>query len=72
MDRWTMQELEQTDDLDFSICILNERRAKITPYSPLGIKLSKAVHTLHNIKEERDKYIPRTPQTAETGQEAQK
>lgn len=57
MDRWTMEDLERTDDIDFAIAILNERRAKLTPYSPLGTKLTETVHTLNTIKEERDKYI---------------
>lgn len=55
MDRWTMKELKETDDIDFAICILNERRNTITPYSPLGIKLSNAVHTLSELKTEHNR-----------------
>ena len=52
MDRWTMRELKETDDITFAICILNERRRGLTPYSPLGMKLSEAAHTLSEIKAE--------------------
>lgn len=59
MDRWTMRELKETDDITFAICILNERRRTLTPYSPLGMKLAEAAHTLANIKAEKDSYLAR-------------
>lgn len=59
MDRWTMRELKETDDIDFAIAILNERRRGLTPYSPLGMKLAEAAHTLATIKNEKDRYLAR-------------
>lgn len=56
MDRWTMQELKETDDITFAICILDERRKGLTPYSPLGMKLKEAAITLSRIKDETEKY----------------
>ncbi len=67
MDRWTMKELKETDDITFAICILNERRRTLTPYSPLGMKLAEAAHTLSNIKAEKDRYLARI--SAVDGQE---
>lgn len=46
MDRWTIKQLDSMDDLAFAAAILNERRSKVTPYSPLGIKLASASRTL--------------------------
>lgn len=51
MDRWTIKELRSTSNINFAISILNERRYKITPYSPLGMKLAEAAHTLCKIEE---------------------
>lgn len=77
MDRWTMEELEKTDDLEFAAAILDERARKLTPYSPLGLKLKEARSTLLSIKRELDKcyqgisdtlrenYIGPGPETAE-------
>ncbi len=56
MDRWTMQELKETDDITFAICILEERRRGLTMYSPLGMKLKEAARTLSRIKDETEKY----------------
>lgn len=67
MDRWTMKELKETDDITFAICILNEHRRTLTPYSPLGMKLAEAAHTLANIKAEKDRYLARI--SAADGQE---
>lgn len=52
MDRWTKKQLEEISDLDFAICILTERRNKVSPYSPLGLKLDQARHTLNKIRRE--------------------
>lgn len=57
MDRWTMEELESTDDITFALSILNQRRNGLNPFSPLSMKLQQAAATLERIKEERDKYI---------------
>ncbi len=59
MDRWTMEELESTDDITFAISILNQRRSGLNPYSPLSMKLQHSVTTLERIKEETDRYIAR-------------
>jgi hypothetical protein len=52
-----MRELKETDDITFAIAILHERRKTLTPYSPLGMKLAEAAHTLSEIKSEKDKYL---------------
>lgn len=59
MDRWTMRELKDTDDITFAIQILYERRRGLTPYSQLGMKLAEAARTLSEIKAERDRYHER-------------
>jgi len=52
MDRWTKKQLEEMNDLDFAICILTERRNKVSPYSPLGLKLDQTRHTLNTMRRE--------------------
>lgn len=59
MERWTMEELESTDDISFAISMLNQRRNGLNPFSPLSMKLQQATATLERIKEETDKYIAR-------------
>lgn len=56
-DRWTLEELENTDNITFAACILNERRNKLSPYSPLAAKLKAAEKELDAIKEAKDRYI---------------
>ena len=53
MDRWTKKQLEEMNDLDFAICILTERRNKVSPYSLLGLKLDQARRTLNKIRNEK-------------------
>jgi len=55
MDRWTIKDLAKVDNLLFAASILQERRSKITPYSPLGRKLAEAIHELHNLYMEKQK-----------------
>ncbi|MBO5863969.1 MAG: hypothetical protein J6Q59_06850 [Paludibacteraceae bacterium] len=50
MDRWKAAELKDIDDIDFAIAILDWRRMKVTPYSPLGVKLAQAIRTLEKLK----------------------
>lgn len=57
MDRWTIQKLNETDDITFAISILNERGKTLSPYAPLGMKLQKAAHTLSLIKADREKIL---------------
>lgn len=59
MDRWTIEELQNTDDITFAISILNQRLNNLNPFSPLSMKLNHAIKTLEMIKEEKDKYIAR-------------
>ena len=59
MERWTMDELESTDDITFAICILNQRKNGLNPYSPLSMKLSRAVRVLEDIKAEKERFIAR-------------
>ena len=53
MDRWTVKKLNNTGDIDFAIAILNERKIKLNPFSPLGSKISSAVTTLEKLKNEQ-------------------
>lgn len=59
MERWTMEELENTDDISFAISILSQRRNGLNPYSPLSMKLAQTIATLENIKDEKDRYLRR-------------
>ena len=71
MDRWTQEELERTDDLSFAIAILNERRNKLNPYSPLSMKLATAAKTIEEIREEKERFLSRIckPGTEKEAQE---
>ena len=53
MERWTIKELRNTDDLSFAIQILNERRKGLNPYAPLYGKISQTVNTLTRIRTEQ-------------------
>lgn len=55
MDRWTIKELENTNDLRFAQLILAERRAKVCPYSPLGQKLAHVIGVLSDMEAEQAK-----------------
>jgi len=56
MDRWTMQELERTDDLSFAISLLNKKKNELNPFSPLSMKCCSAIKTLENIKAATERY----------------
>ena len=58
MNRWTIKELKETDDITFAMCILSERRENLNQEAPLAKKLRSAYHTLNSMKEARNK-IPR-------------
>lgn len=62
MDRWTMAELKNTDDLSFAIQILYERRKGLNPYAPLYQKISETVNTLAMIRAEKERFIARISQ----------
>lgn len=51
MDRWTIDQLKKISDIDFAIAILNERGRKVSPYSPLGVKLKEVQHRLNRLSE---------------------
>ena len=55
MDRWKIDELKNIGDIDFAIAILDERKRKVSPYSPLAVKISQAQRTLRNLKEGEQK-----------------
>lgn len=62
MDRWTQEELKNTDDISFAIQILYERRKSLNPYAPLYSKISQVVNTLAMIREEKEKFIAKIAQ----------
>lgn len=70
MERWTMEELESTDDITFAISILNQRRASLNPFSPLSMKLSHSISTLESIKAEKDRFIARLAIVTDGGTES--
>jgi hypothetical protein len=58
MERWTIKSLEEMDNLQFAVCILNERRNKLSNiYSPLAIKLEKAAHEINAILDQQIKQV---------------
>lgn len=59
MDRWTQEELQRTDNIEFAICIMNERRNRLNPYSPLSMKLGASIKILSEIRDERTVYLNR-------------
>lgn len=51
MDRYTIKDMEELDDIQFAIRILQDRRSKCTNfYSPLSQKLYKCIDTLTAIR----------------------
>lgn len=68
--RWTMEELEKADDLEFAARILTERQEGLNPYSPLSVKLRAATKTIEMIAEEREKYMARLVEEREKFLEA--
>lgn len=65
MDRWTMEQMQNTDDITFAIAILNERRSKLTRYSPLALKLQEAESTLHEIHDAALRFLEEASAKAE-------
>lgn len=59
MDRWTIEELEKIDDIEFAVAILNERRNRLNPYSPLSTKLRESANTLTMIRAEKERFLAR-------------
>ena len=53
MSKWTMEQLNNTDNLLFAISILNERRNKLNPYSPLAEKLAATAREIEKIRGEK-------------------
>ncbi len=51
MSRWTVDQLDNTDDLAFIISILNERINKLGPYSPLAKKINRARRNIEELRE---------------------
>ena len=49
--KWTIKQLKNISDIDFAICILNERKKTLTnPYSPMNERINKAIKGLENLK----------------------
>lgn len=54
MSKWTKKQLEELDNITFTIAILNERKQSTTnPYSLLNQKINSAIGELEKIKAER-------------------
>lgn len=71
MDRWTLQQLKDTDDLTFAIAILDERQKYLSQYSPLKKKLQEAMFTLDQIRKERDRYLAKVAEMDMNWQEVE-
>ena len=50
MKKWTVSELNKTDDITFAISILAERKALFNPNAPLARKIAKAIGILDKIR----------------------
>ena len=50
MNRWTIKELRETDDITFAMLILSERRETLNQEAPLAKKLRSAYHALDDIR----------------------
>jgi len=50
MSKWTIENIKETGDITFAMCILSERMNNLNPYSPLAEKLKSALHTLEEIR----------------------
>lgn len=48
--RWTIEMMEEMDDVSFAIAILNERLSELNPYAPLAQKIKRAIQTLESLK----------------------
>ena len=64
-DRWTQEELERTDDIDFAISVLEDRAAGLRRMSPLAQKIRETVGYLAHVKREKEKYLRRIITTGE-------
>ena len=71
MDRWTLQQLKNTDDLTFAIAILDERQKYLSQYSPLKKKLQEAMFTIDQIRKERDRYLTKVAEMDMNWQEVE-
>ena len=54
MERWTIEQLKDTSDLDFAISILRERKYRLNYYSPLCKKINKSIETLELLKAKKE------------------
>jgi len=54
VNRWTIKELKDTDDITFAMCILSERREGLNQEAPLAKKLRSAYHTLDELKNRQE------------------
>ena len=50
MNKWTVCELNKTDDITFAMSILAERKALFNPNAPLAQKIAKAISILDRIR----------------------
>ena len=50
MNKWTINELNKTDDITFAMSILSERRAELNPNAPLAQKIVSTLITLEKIR----------------------
>ena len=51
LSRWTIADLENTDDLTFAMCIIDERLRKVQMGTPLEKKLRSAHSTLEELRD---------------------
>lgn len=50
MRRWTIKQINETDDLTFAMCIMSERREMLNQEAPLAKKLRSAYHTIDHLR----------------------
>lgn len=49
MERWTIKQMNELNSIQFARAILYERLNKVSPYSPLGLKLKQAASDLDKL-----------------------
>lgn len=68
-ERYTKKQLEEQSDLNFAMCILNDRLNGLTnPYSPLATKLRRSVQTLEPLDRPKSRDWWRITFTDEDGE----
>lgn len=69
MDRWTLNELKNTDEITFAIKMLRDRQKTLNAYSPLSKKIGESIRYLEAMKREKDLFLERISSPARPADE---